>query len=484
MKRVPIIILLIFAVNEMLMANEDYFKAYSEFQKNAKAQYEDFRKSAIDTYADFLKSAWAWYNSAPKITLPKEKIVPPVIYENGDEEIAPKPVPYEDVLQVPEPMPEPIPVIEINEDSTLLYNSVIVVLYATEIRVRCPKDLVIDLKNPNGDKLAQSWLTLQENGIDLTVYDCLKARSIYGLCDWAYMQLCEHVGKTLYGETNEGVLVGAYIYAVSGYQMRLAMSGSGRLYMLVGCDYKIIDTGWYEIEGYSFYPRLCSEDSLIVCSASFEDEHPLSLVIDREQKFKNDESVPRKLTSSIGVEVSSTVNKNLINFFNEYPTAIYGDDFGTRWALYANTPMSDDTKRMIDSSLIKAIKGKDLQTSLNVILNFVQTAFEYEYDDKVWGDDRAFFSEETVYYPYADCEDRSILFARLVRDILGLDVVLVYYPGHLATAVCVPEYIRGDYLLFERKRYIVCDPTYIGAPIGVTMPEMNNETAKIIKLNK
>ena len=28
------------------------------------------------------------------------------------------------------------------------------------------------------------------------------------------------------------------------------------------------------------------------------------------------------------------------------------------------------------------------------------------------------------YYPYSDCEDRSILFARLVKDLLGLDVVM------------------------------------------------------------
>lgn len=57
-----------------------------------------------------------------------------------------------------------------------------------------------------------------------------------------------------------------------------------------------------------------------------------------------------------------------------------------------------------------------------MILNWVQTGSEYEYDDKVWRHDRAFFAEETLYYPYCDCEDRSILFSRFVRDLLGLDV--------------------------------------------------------------
>ena len=109
-------------------------------------------------------------------------------------------------------------------------------------------------------------------------------------------------------------------------------------------------------------------------------------------------------------------------------------------------------------------------------------AFEYQYDEKVWGGDRAFFAEETLYYPYADCEDRSILYSRLVRDLLGLDVVLVYYPGHLATAVRFPMQLPGDFFELESGKYLVCDPTYIGAPIGVSMPNMDEQKAKVILL--
>lgn len=118
------------------------------------------------------------------------------------------------------------------------------------------------------------------------------------------------------------------------------------------------------------------------------------------------------------------------------------------------------------------------------LLNFVQTAFEYEYDDKVWGCDRAFFAEETLYYPYCDCEDRSILFSRLVRDLMGLDVALVYYPGHLATAVAFNDEVPGDYIELGGRRYVVCDPTFIGAPVGMTMPGMDNSGAKVLLLSR
>jgi hypothetical protein len=87
-----------------------------------------------------------------------------------------------------------------------------------------------------------------------------------------------------------------------------------------------------------------------------------------------------------------------------------------------------------------------------------------------------------LYYPYADCDDRSILLSRLVRDLLGLKCILIYYPGHLAMAVNFTDDVKGDYILLNNQRYVVCDPTYIGAPVGLTMPEMDNSKATVILL--
>jgi hypothetical protein len=154
----------------------------------------------------------------------------------------------------------------------------------------------------------------------------------------------------------------------------------------------------------------------------------------------------------------------------------------TRWAIYANTPLDPSIKATLYLALAKVMNGKSYPEAADILLDFVQSAFVYEYDDKVWGGDRAFFAEESLFYPYCDCEDRSILYSRLVRDLLGLDVILVYYPGHLATAVKFEEDIKGDYIQLGSDRYLVCDPTYIGAYIGQTMPEMDNNTAKVILL--
>jgi hypothetical protein len=66
---------------------------------------------------------------------------------------------------------------------------------------------------------------------------------------------------------------------------------------------------------------------------------------------------------------------------------------------------------------------------------------------------------------------------------MGLKTLLIYYPGHLASAVKFDEQITGDYLIVNNSdRYLVCDPTYVGAPIGVTMPGMDNGQAQVVLL--
>ena len=70
----------------------------------------------------------------------------------------------------------------------------------------------------------------------------------------------------------------------------------------------------------------------------------------------------------------------------------------------------------------------------------------------------------------------------LVRELLGLDVVLEHYPGHLATAVRFDEEVPGDYFTLDGKHYVVCDPTYINADIGDAMPQFKQARAKIVRL--
>ena len=210
----------------------------------------------------------------------------------------------------------------------------------------------------------------------------------------------------------------------------------------------------------------------------------MRITIAQENRFAEKLSDVRHLKSEKYSEAAADVtsNMNLIAFYDEYPLAFVNNDMRTKWRFYANVPASRNVRATLYPALRKAVAGKSELDAVSVLLNFVQTAMEYEFDEKVWGEERAFFSDESLYYPYCDCEDRSILFSRLVRDIVGLDVVLVYYPGHLAAAVRFNENVPGDYIACNNSRYTVCDPTYINAPVGVTMPDMDNSSAFVLML--
>ena len=79
------------------------------------------------------------------------------------------------------------------------------------------------------------------------------------------------------------------------------------------------------------------------------------------------------------------------------------------------------------------------------------------------------------FYPYSDCEDRAVLFSRLVDMLTGLPGIGLSYPGHVAAAVKLPEEVKGDYVKYGRELYTVCDPTYMGAGIGRGMPEFDRQ---------
>ena len=90
--------------------------------------------------------------------------------------------------------------------------------------------------------------------------------------------------------------------------------------------------------------------------------------------------------------------------------------------------------------------------------------------------------EETLYYPASDCEDRAILFSYLVKNLLGLKIIALDYPGHIATAVKFSANINGDAVEYNGQRYVICDPTYINADAGMSMPEYKGVAPEVIKL--
>lgn len=504
---------------------------FNTFKKDKQAEYDEFRRKQNEEYAEFMRRAWKQFDPHKPDMPIQEKEVPPVIYNEPQPDDktkpqpddktkpqpddksskpikAPTPAPLEPddnpiavkpkVAVLPKPTPAPKPIAPVKPKEEIKSKRESISYYGSLMSMAFPIDDNLKLRKLEENAIADCWKVLSDSKYDIAIKTAMDMRKANSLCDWAFMDCLRLITEKHYGNTNEAVLMQAFVLSQAGYCLRLAMDDN-RLYMLVSSKFNIFALSYFTVDNIRFYniTRALqnaangkvninkSDDAplpLHICESKYGKEQSLSLQMAQMPKFGEEPTPKRTLSSKKGVTAAVSVNKNLIDFLNIYPQSYFDNNFTTRWAAYANTPLPANVRNALYPTLKKTIEGMPEKDAVDILLNWVQTAFTYGYDDKIWGGDRAFFAIETLHYPYSDCEDRAILFSRLVRDLVGLDVVLLYYPGHLATAVGFNDNVKGDYLTYSNKKYVVCDPTFLGAGVGRTMTGMNNKEAQVIVL--
>ena len=292
---------------------------YEAFRKEARQTYEDFRDKANQAYADFMKQAWESYQALPEIPKPEdEPPLPPVIYEEKEEqEEEVIPILHDDILPIPEQTPQPKPIAPIKEKETPVVDYFAYTFFGTACKVRLNDSNRFALNSCNENELAAIWQRLSSDEYDNLIRDCLECRIRLQLCDWAYLLMLQELSQSYFGRnTNEAVLLTAYLFCQSGYEMRLA-EAKGKLYLLFGSRHIIYELPYWEIEGKAFYPLDCEETSLNICQADFPNEQPLSLQITKEQLFAMKATPARSLQARDypSVKVSLHSNQNLMGFY-------------------------------------------------------------------------------------------------------------------------------------------------------------------------
>lgn len=148
---------------------------------------------------------------------------------------------------------------------------------------------------------------------------------------------------------------------------------------------------------------------------------------------------------------SANINKSLIYTFHSYP------QFSVKGHL--PTPLSPEARNSLLPQLKEAIKDMPQYEAIRFLLSFTRQSFQYETDWVAYKKSNlTFFAEETLFYKNSDCEDRSILFYALTKELLGLDVQIITYPDHVTTAVLLDNPV-GHTLEYNNKIYTICDPT-------------------------
>lgn len=462
---------------------------FREFKQQQIASYKDFRKEVNNRYTEFMRGKWDWFNSESSIEDMENKVKPMPAPSAPDEkeinELKKAFLEHGKVISIhkkKKAQPMPLSPIEetIQRDEVFQFYA-----YGTQMKVRIGTSSKYQLNGTTENDVADMWMHLSDKSFNNLIYDCLQLRKEHNLCDWAYLNTLKEISQAYYGEnSNEAVVLQTFLFNQSGYKTRIGRSRSNKLYMMIASPNTIYGKAYFKIKDDAFYPLDYKETGLYIFAHEYPGEEGLSLSIDKEQLFDIAASDVHKIESKAAdsLHIDIKFNSNLMNFYHSYPQSHINNDEMTKWTIYASTPISESVKKQLYPALRSKIEGKTETEAANILIGFVQTAFEYQLDEVVWGQDRPFFPEETLFYPFSDCEDRAALFSNLIRDLLGLDTVLLYYPGHLAMAVRFNSKVEGKTLLIDGNEYTYCEPTCSSyAPVGWCPTQLASTKPVIIK---
>lgn len=458
-------------------------RSYDEFVSQAYRDYESFVEQSLDDYkkfidkanaeyAEFMRRAW----SECRLEMSLEPVVSPsppdpAVY---DPTLGADPVelPLGDVRLEDDGDEPASPVLPHSEPAGLRCRDLRFDFYGRSCSVRVCGDGDLSLRSTDEEAIAAVWTALSDGRCYPTVADCLSARDDLRLCDWAYLLFVKALSEARYDSAHADMqrLYMAYILVQSGYKIRLARFADGHLSPLAASDTEIYFRNYYTVGDDRFYiiDEKSNDSTAYLCGASFPGERAMSMYMPELPDLPVEEISCTVFASAIDpqLEIPVCIDRNMCDFLNDYPSCPV--------KVYARTPLSAHAKEQLYPVLRSSISGLSERDAANLLIGFVQTAFEYMTDDEQFGFERTFFPDELFFYSASDCEDRAVLYSALIRDLLGLEVMLVDYPGHIATAVRFNEDIDGDHYMVDGRRFLICDPTYIGAGIGIAMPAFKN----------
>ena len=375
----------------------------------------------------------------------------------------------------PQPKPKAKPAMQSSLQKEF-YPSVAINYCNTKLYIDASMKGVINITSSQECAVADGYEALCRSNYKPLIANCQQAQKDFRLNDWGVFLFVKTAAEALCNDENSCIVMQQFLLNELGYRAKMARRGDrNQLLLFVATDCMVYGHPYFTKEGLNYYNingteactfYMCNQDSK-------KAKTPVAMRLNNVPAL-NSGVVSRQRTNKAGnVSVSVNVSKSLMDFYASMPQCDYG--------VYAKAPVAGSLAQEVLGTLRPLVQGKSEVDAANLLLNFVQTGFKYATDEEQFGFEKPFFVEELFYYPACDCEDRSVLFGWLVRELLGLDVVYLDYPNHIATAVQFKGDVKGDFLTVDGKRYTVCDPTYIGASIGMTMPNLRSAGVSILR---
>lgn len=445
---------------------------YQAFRKGVLDNYGSFRKTVLENYAKYLQGVWDEYEQFKGIKRdhePKPSIAPKADVKPQD--VTPiQSAPEVKPTVQPVPTDNPIPVKPI---APCTLPNMSFPFYGMKLStVLCHAQTIDGIEH---QAIAKAWDAYRQDRVMKDVLLSLQSLAMaYDLNDWFIFELVRNYTEALCKNHESKTVLQHFLLVNMGYDVRLASCGN-QLLLLVPFTQQVYERSYLVIDGKKYYVFDDHSTSKIqnvgVYTCRLPNETDKGRNIDLTIRGGNigiKTGVAHRFSMSDGkISLQGFVDEGTMEAIRRYPQMDI--------PFYAMSTIDSNFHQSLLAQVNEQIRGCSEKEAVARILHFVQYAFDYATDREQHGYEKPYFIEENFYYPKNDCEDRAILFAFLVHNLLGLDVHLVQYPGHECTAVNFSTtQMNGDGYMYKGKAFYICDPTFIGASIGQCMPGYRN----------
>ena len=450
-------------------------RQFNDRRQTVQKEFNSLRAKVNKEFSDLLGHEWQ-PSGTRKITRNPLWDYPSIPPQTA-KEVPDKPVQKEcKPISVSSDGKAPVPPAEIEFDPSGTQTSLRFVFYGTDCKVSFDRADRVRLKNTAAESISQIWTDFTSVKYSNLIADFDRIRKELELCDWASLKLAQKISAEIYGNDypNEMVVLQSYMLTQCGLMTCMLLDKSGRLHLLAATDRSLFGYPAYFIDNTELY-QVDGQDveSGTVPRKPMPGTQPLRMRITSPGKIK---------VNMAKTDKGANINRNDIDFYADYPAFYDNSSPSTSFSHIASVRLGAEAESTLYPYLKEKLEGLGEEAAVQLILIYLYKVFPYKEDEKVWGKERYFFPEETLYYEFSDCEDRAILFTRIVRDLLGLKTALLYMPGHLSAAVHFNSDVDGDAVKVNGVKYVICDPTYINANVGQAMPGWDVKDIEVLPL--
>jgi hypothetical protein len=480
---ITIIKSLLYIVLLLIGITKIYADDYSNWKASQDKEYTKFKKSYDDEFTNMLKKQWQeykTYNAPSAFKKQKPKEIPKIkVTKVPQKEIKKSTIVKISKKIIKQKIIEPKKAVKQARKSG--YSDIAFSFYNQLIDIQYDDKFRFNFTKVNKNTISQSWQKLSKTNYINIIKQIDKYSDIYSLNDWAKYLLIHKIGTKIYTNNNQVNVFTWFILTKMKYDTKVAYDDD-LIHLLANVQENLFQVSFLTLDKkkYSILTpngKHSSLGSLYTYKSDYKNANKkMSFDMQNKEIALYSDIKERVLSFTYDnkkYSIKAKYSLDLVKFYKTFPQSQY--------SLYYDSQKSKIITNSLFLQLKPLLANKTELEAVNFLLRFVQTAFNYKTDSEQFSYEKVFFPEETLYYSYSDCEDRSILFVYLVKEFLGLDAVGLLYSDHMSSAVHFSTSVSGDAFKYNGKTYIISDPTYINANAGITMPKYKNSKFTIVK---